>query len=111
MSGPAAPGGVRLDVLGTVAVRHGDRALSGHELGGRRAHVALVALALTSGPVSADRLAALIWTAEPGRPVGQGRGRAGAGPGGAAGRAGGPAVAAGRGRAVAQRASPGGGRR
>jgi hypothetical protein len=46
-----------VDVVGVVSVRAGDRRVSGHALGGRRARVALVVLALNQGPVSAARLA------------------------------------------------------
>jgi predicted ATPase/DNA-binding SARP family transcriptional activator len=57
--------GVRVEVMGAGAVRRGDGAVTGLELGGRRARVALAALALTDGPVPADRLAALIWSNTP----------------------------------------------
>ena len=63
---------MRVDVLGSVTVREGDSALSGAALGGRRARIALVALALaerSSGgvphAVPAERLAALIWADSP----------------------------------------------
>jgi predicted ATPase/DNA-binding SARP family transcriptional activator len=65
MAGPREYDDVRVDVLGAVSVRRGERVLSGHELGGRRARVALVALALADGPVSADRLADVIWAGQP----------------------------------------------
>src|ERR1700691_4646810 len=65
MSGPRESDGVRVDVLGAVSVRRGQLVLSGHELGGRRARVALVALALADGPLSADRLADVIWAGQP----------------------------------------------
>ena len=52
---------VRVEVIGAGAVRRGAAAVTGLELGGRRARVALTALALAGGPVPADRLAALIW--------------------------------------------------
>jgi predicted ATPase/DNA-binding SARP family transcriptional activator len=55
---------VQVDVLGPVAVTHQGRTLAGHALGGRRARVALVALALSDGPLSAERLAAIIWPDE-----------------------------------------------
>jgi predicted ATPase/DNA-binding SARP family transcriptional activator len=61
---PDAPG-LRVEVIGAGAVRRGDAAVAGLELGGRRARVALAALALTDGPVPADRLAALIWSNAP----------------------------------------------
>jgi predicted ATPase/DNA-binding SARP family transcriptional activator len=54
-----------VEVIGAGAVRRGAAAVSGLELGGRRARVALAALALTDGPVPADRLAALIWSNTP----------------------------------------------
>src|ERR1700722_5105990 len=57
--------GLRVEVIGAGAVRRGDAAVAGLELGGRRARVALAALALTDGPVPADRLAALIWSNAP----------------------------------------------
>src|SRR6202044_2959520 len=57
--------GLRVEVIGAGAVRRGDAAVAGLELGGRRARVALAALALTDGPVPADRLAALIWPDAP----------------------------------------------
>jgi predicted ATPase/DNA-binding SARP family transcriptional activator len=57
--------GLRVEVIGAGAVRRGVAAVSGLELGGRRARVALAALALTDGPVPADRLAALIWSNDP----------------------------------------------
>jgi predicted ATPase/DNA-binding SARP family transcriptional activator len=52
---------VDVDVLGAVAVRGAAAKVSGQALGGRRARVALVALALSGGHVPADRLAATIW--------------------------------------------------
>lgn len=52
---------MRIDVLGAVAVSNGDASVSGRGLGGRRARVALVALALSGGHVSAQRLAELLW--------------------------------------------------
>lgn len=52
---------MRIDVLGAVAVANGDASVSGRALGGRRARVALVALALSGGHVSAQRLAELVW--------------------------------------------------
>jgi DNA-binding SARP family transcriptional activator len=56
---------VRVDVIGTVSVSCGDRAVAGHALGGRRARVALIALALAERPVTADRLAAILWSDQP----------------------------------------------
>ena len=44
---------------------NGDLRLSGLELGGRRARVALVALALNDGPLPAERLADIVWAGEP----------------------------------------------
>jgi predicted ATPase/DNA-binding SARP family transcriptional activator len=55
---------VRVDVLGPVAVVSAEGAVSGQGLGGRRARVALVALALSSQTVAADRLASMIWGEE-----------------------------------------------
>ncbi|WP_375503769.1 BTAD domain-containing putative transcriptional regulator [uncultured Jatrophihabitans sp.] len=57
---------MRVDVLGVVAVSGVDASgetvtIAGQSLGGRRARVTLVALALSDGPVSGDRLAAMIW--------------------------------------------------
>ncbi|HEX9066381.1 MAG TPA: BTAD domain-containing putative transcriptional regulator [Streptosporangiaceae bacterium] len=60
-----ATASIQVDVVGTVAVRRHARILAGQELGGRRARVALVALALAGGPVPADRLAAMLWPGEP----------------------------------------------
>ena len=59
---PAFP--VRVDVLGSVAVRGGGVVIAGHALGGRRARMVLVALALAEGPVTADRLARVVWGEE-----------------------------------------------
>ena len=53
--------GVRISVFGPVTVSRGGVAISGRALGGRRARLALVALALSPAPLSADRLAAVIW--------------------------------------------------
>ena len=55
---------MRIDVLGQVSVSNGDAAISGQALGGRRARVALVALALSPQAVPADRLASMIWADE-----------------------------------------------
>ncbi len=59
--------GVRVEVIGAGAVRRGSAAVTGLELGGRRARVALTALALADGPVPAERLAELIWSGAPPR--------------------------------------------
>ena len=59
--------GVRVEVIGAGAVRRGAAAVTGLELGGRRARVALTVLALAEGPVPADRLAELIWSGAPPR--------------------------------------------
>ena len=53
---------VRVSVFGTVTVTSsGGNAVGGRALGGRRVRLALVALALSAGPVPAERLAAIIW--------------------------------------------------
>ena len=52
-------------MLGAVAASNGDLRRSGLELGGRRARVALVALALADGPLPAERLADIVWAGEP----------------------------------------------
>jgi predicted ATPase/DNA-binding SARP family transcriptional activator len=52
---------MQVDVLGEVAVSNGTAVVSGHALGGRRARVALVALALSDRHVPAERLATMIW--------------------------------------------------
>jgi predicted ATPase/DNA-binding SARP family transcriptional activator len=52
---------MNVDVLGDVAVSDGTTVVRGRALGGRRARVALAALALSGGHVPADRLAAMIW--------------------------------------------------
>ena len=52
---------MNVDVLGDVAVSNGTAMVHGRALGGRRARVALAALALSDGHVPADRLAAMIW--------------------------------------------------
>src|ERR1700722_2828668 len=59
--------GVRVEVIGAGAVRRGAAAVTGLELGGRGARVALAVLALTDGPVPAERLAELIWSGAPPR--------------------------------------------
>jgi predicted ATPase/DNA-binding SARP family transcriptional activator len=55
------PGHIRVDVLDVIGVVNGDRSVAGQALGGRRARVALVALALAGQQLSADRLASIIW--------------------------------------------------
>jgi DNA-binding SARP family transcriptional activator/predicted ATPase len=50
-----------VSVLGAVSVASSGGDLSGHALGGRRARLAIVALALADGPVPSERLAAMIW--------------------------------------------------
>jgi predicted ATPase len=52
---------VRVDVIGALGVVDGDRGVRGTALGGRRARVALAALALSDRALSADHLASLIW--------------------------------------------------
>jgi predicted ATPase len=54
-------GHIRVDVLDVVGVVNGDLAVTGQALGGRRARVTLVALALAGQQLSADRLASIIW--------------------------------------------------
>jgi predicted ATPase len=54
-----------VDVLGPVAVRGGGTVIAGAALGGRRARLVLVALALADGPVPADRLAWVVWGEAP----------------------------------------------
>ena len=54
-----------LDVLGPVVVRTSSGVISGSALGGRRARVALVALALAERPVPAESLAAMVWAEPP----------------------------------------------
>jgi predicted ATPase/DNA-binding SARP family transcriptional activator len=56
---------VRVDVLGEVRVSSGGRVVAGPALGGRRARVALVALALADRVLSPDRLAWMIWGDDP----------------------------------------------
>lgn len=58
-------GGIRVDLLGVVRVSCDGRQLTGPELGGRRSRIALAALALHRRPVSASRLAELIWAGDP----------------------------------------------
>jgi predicted ATPase/DNA-binding SARP family transcriptional activator len=50
-----------VDVLGPVAVRGGGTVIAGHALGGRRARMVLVALALADGQVPAERLGRIVW--------------------------------------------------
>ena len=64
MPGVQRGGGINIQVIDAVTVTRDGRSLSGHALGGRRARVALVALALAEGPVPAERLAAVIWAGE-----------------------------------------------
>ncbi len=52
---------MRVNVLGAVSIAGAGGELSGHALGGRRARLAIVALALAEGPVPSERLAAMIW--------------------------------------------------
>lgn len=54
---------MRIELVGTVGVRNdaGTDVVAGQELGGRRARVALTALALARAPVPAQRLAEIIW--------------------------------------------------
>ena len=54
-------GHIRVDVLDVVGVVNCDLAVTGQGLGGRRARVALVALALAGQQLSVDRLASIIW--------------------------------------------------
>lgn len=56
---------VRIDVVGAVAVSNGDLRVAGGALGGRRARVVLVALALAGQAIPAERLAAMVWAGEP----------------------------------------------
>ena len=58
---------VRIVLLGGVAVTGGSSAeiVEGAHLGGRRAHLVLAALALEPGPLSAERLASLVWDEPP----------------------------------------------
>ena len=61
---PGADAGVRISVFGPVTVSCYGVAISGNAIGGRRARLALVALALSPAPLSADQLAAVIWPAQ-----------------------------------------------
>jgi DNA-binding SARP family transcriptional activator/predicted ATPase len=58
---------VHIALLGGLAVIAGDPSVTveGARLGGRRAHLVLSALALEPGPLSAERLASLIWEEPP----------------------------------------------
>ena len=56
---------VRVDVVGVPTVTGPVGSLSGAELGGRRAHVALTALALAGGPLTSAALAELVWRGAP----------------------------------------------
>ncbi len=56
---------VRVDVLGSVTVSGPGGRLQGLDLGGRRARVALVALALHRRPMNAQRLAESVWASDP----------------------------------------------
>lgn len=58
-------GPIRVDVLGAVRVGCDGSQLEGPDLGGRRCRIALAALALHRHPVSASRLADIIWAGEP----------------------------------------------
>jgi predicted ATPase/DNA-binding SARP family transcriptional activator len=55
------PADVRVNVVGVVSVIGPGGTVTGSDLGGRRARVALVALALSDGPLPAARLADLVW--------------------------------------------------
>jgi len=59
--------GLVISVFGPVTVLARGLSMSGRALGGRRARLALVALALTAGtgPLPAERLAEIIWPGEP----------------------------------------------
>jgi len=52
---------VRIEILGTPTVTGRAGTVTGASLGGRRAQVALVALALEPSGVTSDRLAEMIW--------------------------------------------------
>jgi predicted ATPase/DNA-binding SARP family transcriptional activator len=58
---------VRIDVIGAPAVIGEGGVVTGSTLGGRRAQIALVALALERTPVSSERLAGMIWSDGPPR--------------------------------------------
>jgi predicted ATPase/DNA-binding SARP family transcriptional activator len=55
---------VRIEILGTPAVTGRAGTVTGASLGGRRAQVALVALALEPSGVTSDRLAEMIWAGD-----------------------------------------------
>jgi predicted ATPase/DNA-binding SARP family transcriptional activator len=62
----AAGAEILVSVFGTVTVTGSSgKAVGGRALGGRRARLALVALALSAGPVPAERLAGIIWPEQP----------------------------------------------
>jgi predicted ATPase/DNA-binding SARP family transcriptional activator len=56
---------MRVDVVGVPTVTGPTGSLSGSRLGGRRAHVVVVALALEGGALSGARLADLVWEGRP----------------------------------------------
>ena len=56
---------VRVDVMGVPTVTGPEGSVSGSRLGGRRAHIVLVALALEGGTLSGARLADLVWEGRP----------------------------------------------
>ena len=55
---------MQVDLLGAVTVTGPGGSVTGHALGGRRARLVVAALALSGGPVSADRLADVLWPDE-----------------------------------------------
>ncbi len=61
----AYPEPVRVDVVGGPTVTGPGGSVAGGRLGGRRAHVVLVALALEGGTLSGERLAELVWEGRP----------------------------------------------
>jgi predicted ATPase/DNA-binding SARP family transcriptional activator len=56
---------VRVNLLGGVGVVNGGATVSGMAFGGRRARVALAALALSKNQLTAGQLAAVVWTDQP----------------------------------------------
>ncbi|HEY2792182.1 MAG TPA: BTAD domain-containing putative transcriptional regulator, partial [Micromonosporaceae bacterium] len=56
---------MRVDTVGLVSVHGPSGTISGAALGGRRARVAIVALAFADGPLPAERLASMIWAGNP----------------------------------------------
>jgi predicted ATPase len=56
---------MQVDVLGVVGVVNGGAAVRGRALGGRRAHIALVALALSGRQLTGEQLAEIIWAEQP----------------------------------------------